>query len=480
MITQSTQLTPLAVAISRFSGLDITTGVLSTSGASYTISTNGSTILAINGQTGAMDYSGSDAVTVIQNALDTLNAQGGGTALLKAGTYPLTRTLWERDNVELIGESRDSVVLQAQFSTQDAAVVRMLGISNCAIRHLKILGNDALMHSEGKAVEISGVSTNITLEDIWVQSCSYGIISDYSSGDHVTGLEVKSCFVIDNSAHGIWLQMAYNARVHQNELHGTGSYGIQVIGQQIEVDGNVLVDCATGNDWVASIAVYNPLNRTAGTDTKGVSIHDNTIRYTANPAKLTIGILVSGENIGGPTTQGITVTGNTIIGAGSSTNCLNGLHLEHDMIENVATVSDVVFQGNTVNGFLRGIAVAGGEAITTERNTLDDVKMGIYASAAGRHRIVGNILHGATKTVAGNDGISLGLTEGYQDAQQTISENTIDNFYTGINEAQTETYNGDNNIIENNELTNIGAGGAVNKKGTHTVIRRKIQLSARP
>src|SRR5207245_1236318 len=58
--------------------------------ASYIIYIDsGGTIYARNGTTGAVDYSGPDAATVLQNALGA--ASSGGTIFFREGTYNLSK-----------------------------------------------------------------------------------------------------------------------------------------------------------------------------------------------------------------------------------------------------------------------------------------------------------------------------------------------------------------------------------------------------
>ena len=77
--------------------------------ASYIVYRDGPTILARNGDTGQNDYSGTDAATVIQNAIDALPTTGG-TIFIRAGSYDITSTIILKDCVELEGENVGYVV----------------------------------------------------------------------------------------------------------------------------------------------------------------------------------------------------------------------------------------------------------------------------------------------------------------------------------------------------------------------------------
>jgi len=83
--------------------------------ASYIIWTDGSTYYAKNGTTGAIDYSGADASTVIQAAVDAIPVKqyvdtlvtGGGSIFIKAGLYEITQTIVINDRpLRLYGDNR--------------------------------------------------------------------------------------------------------------------------------------------------------------------------------------------------------------------------------------------------------------------------------------------------------------------------------------------------------------------------------------
>ncbi len=64
-------------------------------------------IYAKNGNTGHIDYSGTDAVTVIQQALDALTE--GGMLLVKEGTYHITESIIVYDSITIKGEGKSTI-----------------------------------------------------------------------------------------------------------------------------------------------------------------------------------------------------------------------------------------------------------------------------------------------------------------------------------------------------------------------------------
>jgi len=79
--------------------------------ASYIIRKNGSYYEAINGTTGKIDYSGTNASTVIQSAINALTS--GGKIFLKAATYEIGTTIYLKDFRTLCGENHYATVLKA-------------------------------------------------------------------------------------------------------------------------------------------------------------------------------------------------------------------------------------------------------------------------------------------------------------------------------------------------------------------------------
>jgi hypothetical protein len=72
--------------------------------ASYIIWTDGSTVYAKNGSTDMIEYYGTDAATVINNAVTATSNRGGGTVFIKAGNYTVGSSIILKSYVTLEGE----------------------------------------------------------------------------------------------------------------------------------------------------------------------------------------------------------------------------------------------------------------------------------------------------------------------------------------------------------------------------------------
>jgi len=98
----------------------------------YIVFQQAGVIYAKNARTGQIEFSGTDAATIIQKAIDAASASGGGEVFIKEGTYTLTKAVEMKPNVVLRG-SGVATVLRGHgiFFTTD-------GLSNVAVKDLFI------------------------------------------------------------------------------------------------------------------------------------------------------------------------------------------------------------------------------------------------------------------------------------------------------------------------------------------------------
>ena len=107
--------------------------------ASYIIRINGSTIEAVNGSTGKIDYSGADARTVIQSAIDTLPSTGGHVHF--KSLFTLTAQIDLIGNLVLSGEG-----MGTGLKTSDNLNIYLVNgndVDNIAFVNLELDGNKA-------------------------------------------------------------------------------------------------------------------------------------------------------------------------------------------------------------------------------------------------------------------------------------------------------------------------------------------------
>lgn len=123
------------------------------------------TVYAKNGKTGKIEFKGTDASDVIQNAIDNLYSQGGGTISFLAGTYEINDSITLKDGIIIQGSGwsygepttvKGTVLkLTAQF---DARNVRKL-----VIRDIAFLGDGS---TSGILTGSDGRSSNYHFENV--------------------------------------------------------------------------------------------------------------------------------------------------------------------------------------------------------------------------------------------------------------------------------------------------------------------------
>ena len=113
--------------------------------AEYVIWQNGTTYLARNGRTGVDDFSGTDATTVIQSAINALPASGG-LIFIKAGTYQIKSTaqapIAVPSGVVLQGEGIDATIITSSngffYGSYPGTPTSSSQVSNIAIRDMTL------------------------------------------------------------------------------------------------------------------------------------------------------------------------------------------------------------------------------------------------------------------------------------------------------------------------------------------------------
>ena len=108
---------------------------------SYLIYQSGNTIYAKSVKPGLVDFSGTDAKTVMQNAINALTE--GGKVFLNNGTYIMSGKLLLRSNIDLEGESWSTILKLGDHIDTNVIDTDLSGISNLVVRNIQIDGNKA-------------------------------------------------------------------------------------------------------------------------------------------------------------------------------------------------------------------------------------------------------------------------------------------------------------------------------------------------
>jgi parallel beta-helix repeat protein len=177
--------------------------------ASYLIWTDGSTIYAKNSLTGMISYSGSDAATVINNAITATYDNGGGLVFVKSGNYSIGSSIVMKSYVTLEGEGcgfdKAATVLRLADNVNDD-VIKTPQQKNyhITVRNLQIEGNNAHQTS-GNGIMIYSTDRSV-IEFCMIKWCKdSGIFTSGYGGESCIQTIVKNIFVYGCGKYEVYL-----------------------------------------------------------------------------------------------------------------------------------------------------------------------------------------------------------------------------------------------------------------------------------
>jgi len=200
---------------------------------SYVIFKRGDVILAKNGETGQIEFSGTDASSVIQSAIDALGTQGGK-IFIKKGKYEISSSIKLASKIILEGEGKTALLrLKAGVN---APVLTNLdyvnGNSDIAIRSNFVDGNKEEQTAQTSTIYLDNVK-NCLLSELWVRGGRRGV-DDIARGEGIELYKssyniVTDCFIFENDYDGVKLRDAshYNV-VDSNVFLNNGASGVQI------------------------------------------------------------------------------------------------------------------------------------------------------------------------------------------------------------------------------------------------------------
>src|SRR5207249_6452461 len=148
------------------------------------------------------DVVNTDAVTVIQKAIDLLTVAGGGIIFFKPGTYPVgTTAINPKSNISLIGENAGSTIIQLATGTSRHILTASTTISNFTLENLTFDGNSANQaepssRANGEFMQfVIGTVTNLAIEGCVIQNTRTG--AALGIGNNVPGVGTASNVLID-------------------------------------------------------------------------------------------------------------------------------------------------------------------------------------------------------------------------------------------------------------------------------------------
>lgn len=176
---------------------------------SYLIWTDGLTIYARNSLTGVIDYSGSDAATVINKAITATYDKGGGLVFVKSGNYSISSSIILKSYVTLEGEGwgeqKAPTVLRLVDNVNDD-VIKTPQQKNyhITLRNLQIEGNCAHQTS-GNGIMIYSADHSV-IEFCMIKWCKdSGIFTSGYGGESCIQTIVKNIFVYGCGKYQVYL-----------------------------------------------------------------------------------------------------------------------------------------------------------------------------------------------------------------------------------------------------------------------------------
>jgi parallel beta-helix repeat protein len=343
--------------------------------ADYIIFTDGTNYYARNGNTGKIEFLGTDASTIIQNSIN--NLPNGGTIFIKNGIYGLSNPLQVKPNIKVKGESWAT---KLKMNVINKEVVNLIG-NGASIENIYVEGYGS---GGGDGILITG--TENLVEHCYITRARYGIQAYYGSLTESKAI-IRNNYAIDNFLGGIYTNQAKDILIIGNYVankNAQGVYGIAVIGNETSTAEKArIIGNRVDNMYGFGIQLFY-FNQ--------ATVSDNTISNTKNKEDLATdrsGITVDDSNYN-------SITGNLIeniewdgvyiedghyntVSNNTFRNCRYGIQLYHDNDgTKFSTFNTIV--GNVIeNSRVSGIILNSAQENTIDGNVIrNSVESGIH------------------------------------------------------------------------------------------------------
>ena len=265
----------------------------------YMVYESGGTYFAKNTVSGANDFSGANAGTVINSAI---SAGGDGCSIaVTPGIYSIGETIVLRNKVNLHGDKGTILKL-----THDGNVISGDGVCDVRIRGLEIWGNRTVY--TGRGIELINASCRNVIENLYIHDCGDDGIAfsgETSKQNKIQGNRIEDCL-----GAGIGLfSSAGDSVISENNITRTRHHGIIISygGSNCRVTNNTVTNAGQykrPGDFAHGIAVDGGSGAVHG---KNHIITGNTV---INPAMAGIEV---GDSI-----DEVVISGNAIQGTGNN------------------------------------------------------------------------------------------------------------------------------------------------------------------
>ena len=384
---------------------------------SYLVFTDGTTTYGRNGNTGAIDYSGTNTATVINNVISAMS--NGGKIFVKQGVYTLTSTVNLGNAIELIGETEN--VGNLVGASPNAGVVfnisgNIVGISASSVKAVRI--NDFLINgnkvnntivssahnisfvsctmcyvehvssvnAKASGLYIQGNNGNVVwVKDVDMKTANEAGINAQSAAD----FQIDLCNCGSNVGYGIWVKDSSNAGISNSYVYTGGSTAnnpgiyLQASNNMRVVNNRVNTNGYEGIEILAS--------------SSGVGLHNivaNNVIYNNGQTSSRAGIRISGSGAGIPSNN--TIIGNSIFDD-------QGSKTQSRSIQEDGTANGNLIIGNDVDkcSITPCISTVGASTIVRNNKGFTTENSGSASVASGA--TTATVTHGLSYTPSIND-----------------------------------------------------------------------------
>jgi len=447
--------------------------------ASYVVWKDGSTYRAECLLKGGTDYSGTDAATVIQSAIDALS--NGGTILFRRGSYDISSSITiNNENIKFLAEKgtiinikvnhafkfRKGNIIVDGFTFQTTDYYKTwfwapeynvsVSVDNVIFRNNKFTG-----YALDKIFEINWKTDDASLaENWWIENNLF---------ENLTVKQTDKDIGDDQTSYLI-LIMGSKVIVESNifrDVQARDCIGIAYSAEHVQVINNIFEDfnAISTDSWVVHVG------RASTATQKDVLVANNQFIWTKNPDyEIEIAILIDQSSDASSPTD-VVVSGNVVVSDVNFTNVETGIwahRLGTGLFHQISFVNNIIIGVST-----SGIIAYGLQDGIIANNIVQNVgQHGIYITAPTQRVIIsGNRVVDVGKSASGTyNGIYLYGSEcKYNMVVNNMVSDSVPNQLHAIEEANSADYN----IIIGNRVEGA-TDTLIAKVGSNTDVKRNI------
>jgi parallel beta-helix repeat protein len=407
-------------------------------------------IKAKNGDTEVVDFFGTDASTVINNAVAALTS--GGNVFIKEGVYEIRSPIRMVSNVELFGTGH-SAILKVGDAANIEAMISVASAKSVTIANLQLLGNKVtqstgsgqaisvtdsskvyiennhIVNTFGRSITIIGGAEHYILNNVVEYSGERGIVAMNAkntkiagntvlSGNHIgiwvnnSELVIVSTNLVKDNGKGIEINGANNFITDSNIIQDNRSNGIHILNARggVVSDNRVISNDNNGIDCKLSIGVtisgnVSSENGSPGAEGNGILAYkckqiviSGNVAFNNNQGNTARdGIRVGDDSI--TASEGIVIVGNSAFDDQPGKTQQFGIRVfGSDSTVNYLTVTGNDVRGNAVGGMAFGGLIQGANTIVRDNLGYVTEKSGLATIPAGSTKVLVN--HGLNYTPA--------------------------------------------------------------------------------